>query len=615
MQFSLILAALGVVYGDIGTSPLYALRESFHLSHLPLTSPNVLGVLSLILWALILIISIKYLLFILRADNRGEGGMLALSSLVNPRAPRGRRSWLLLMLGLFGTALLYGDGMITPSISVLSAIEGLTIVTPVFQPYVEPITIVILVLLFAGQSRGTAAVGRIFGPVMLTWFIVIAALGVRSIIAEPQVLAAINPVHAVHFFLHNGWTGYFVLGSVFLVITGGEALYADLGHFGRAPIRAAWFSVVLPALILNYFGQGALLLRDPSAVTNPFFRLAPTWGLMPLVALATCATVIASQALISGAFSITMQAVQLGYAPRVFIEHTSSQERGQIYVPLVNWGLMLSCIGLVLGFGSSSRLAAAYGVGVTTDMVITTILFFVVIYRRWKWSLPFAVLFAGIYLFIDLAFWGANLVKVPHGGWFPLVVALILFTLFSTWRSGRLILSQRLQQQSRPLAEFIDEISEKKPLRIPGTAVFLFRNLNAVPHALLQNLRHNKVLHERNVILCVQTSEDAHVPNSERLELRSYDHNFYTVLITYGFNDEPNIPEDLKLAARKNLVFNPEDTTYFFGRENLIATHTPGMALWREKLFAWMARNARSAPMYFQIPSGRSVEVGTQIEL
>ncbi|HYG97769.1 MAG TPA: potassium transporter Kup [Terriglobales bacterium] len=615
LNSGLVLAALGVVYGDIGTSPLYALRESFHASHLELTRLNVLGVLSLILWALIVVISIKYLLFILRADNRGEGGMLALSALVNPRPPTTRRLWFLLMLGLFGTALLYGDGMITPAISVLSAIEGLKIVTPVFDPYVQPITVAILIALFAAQNRGTAVVGRVFGPVMLVWFLTLAALGVRSILSEPTVLEAVNPIHAIRFFVHNGWVGYFVLGSVFLVVTGGEALYADLGHFGRGPIRAAWFSVVLPALVLNYFGQGAILLRDPSSIENPFFRLAPEWGLLPLVVLATCATVIASQALISGAFSITMQAVQLGYAPRVFIEHTSAHQRGQIYVPLVNWGLMLSCIGLVIGFGSSSNLAAAYGVGVTTDMVITTLLFYFVIYKRWKWKLPAALLFAVVYLFIDLAFWGANIVKVPNGGWFPLVVALLVFTLFATWRTGRQILAARLEQHSRPLQQFIEEIERIRPPRVPGTAVFMFRNLNAVPPALIQNLRHNKVLHERVVILCVQTAEVAHVPDSERLEIKRPADHLYTMQVTYGFTDEPNVPEALRLAANDGVPFDPESTTYFLGRENLIATRIPGMAIWRERLFAWMSRNARSAPMFFQIPHERAVELGTQIEL
>jgi KUP system potassium uptake protein len=614
-SYGLVLGALGVVYGDIGTSPLYALRESFHTSHLPLTPLNVLGVLSLIFWALIVVISIKYLMFILRADNHGEGGMLALSALVNPQAPSNRRTWFLLMLGLFGTALLYGDGMITPAISVLSAIEGLTIVTPVFHAYVQPITIVILIVLFAAQSRGTGAVGRIFGPVMLVWFLVMAALGLRSVLAYPAVLAALSPVHAVNFFLHNGWVGYFILGAVFLVITGGEALYADLGHFGRSPIRAAWFSLVLPALVLNYFGQGALLLRDPSAVHNPFFRLAPTWALIPLVALATCATVIASQALISGAFSITMQAVQLGYAPRVFIEHTSAHHRGQIYVPLVNWGLMLSCIGLVLGFRTSSNLAAAYGVGVTTDMVITTMLFLIVIRTRWKWSAVAALLFGTVYAIVDLGFWGANIVKVPHGGWFPLVVALCVFTLFTTWRTGRRILSDRLEKHSCPLDAFLEEVAQTRPHRVPGAAVFMFRNLKAAPPALLQNLRHNHVLHECNVILCVQTSEDAHVPASERIHLQQRSDHLYTIQVNFGFTDEPDVPEALRLAAEKGLPYDIETTTFFLGRENLIATHLPGMAMWRERLFAWMARNARSAPMFFHIPPDRSIEIGTQIEL
>lgn len=615
LQFSLILGALGVVYGDIGTSPLYAFRESFHASHVDLSRENVLGVLSLILWALIIIISIKYLLFILRADNRGEGGMLALSALVNPRNPSTRRLWFLLMLGLFGTALLYGDGMITPAISVLSAVEGLKIVTPALEHYVQPITIVILVMLFAAQSHGTAAVGRIFGPVMLVWFIVLAVLGVRSIVAEPTVLAAVNPVYGILFFVHNGWSGYLVLGAVFLVVTGGEALYADMGHFGRAPIRAAWFGLVFPALVLNYFGQGALLLRDPTAVENPFFRLAPEWAELPLVGLATCATVIASQALISGAFSITMQAVQLGIAPRMFIEHTSAHHRGQIYVPLVNWGLMVCCIGLVIGFGTSSRLAAAYGVGVTTDMVITTILFFVVVLKRWKWPGVVAIAFASFYLFIDLAFWGANIVKVPHGGWFPLVVALLVFSLFSTWRMGRKILAERMEQHSQPLQQFLAEIAVTRPHRVKGTAVFMFRNLNAVPPALIKNLHHNQVLHEQNVILCVQTADVAHVPDSERIDLKHPGDSLYTVQVNYGFMDEPDVPEALEQAAAKGLPYDPKTTTFFLGRENLIATHMPGMALWRENVFAWMSRNTRSAPMYFHIPPDRVVEFGTQIEL
>jgi KUP system potassium uptake protein len=522
---------------------------------------------------------------------------------------------MLLLLGMFGTALLYGDGMITPSISVLSAVEGLKTITPVFQPYIRPITVVILVLLFAGQSHGTAKVGKIFGPVMVLWFGTIAVLGLHSVIETPAVLAAINPAHAVQFFLENRFTGYFVLGAVFLVITGGEALYADMGHFGREPIRRAWFAVVLPALLLNYFGQGALLLRNPAEVEHPFFHLAPTWAQLPLVVLATMATVIASQALITGAFSITMQAVQLGFAPRVLIAHTSPHERGQIYVPLVNWGLMLACIGLVLGFQSSSNLAAAYGVGVTTDMVITTILFFVVVRERWRWSLGGAMALAGFFFLIDVAFWGATLIKIPHGGWFPLVIAAGIFTLFSTWKRGRMLLAERLEQHSRPLTEFIKEVATRKPVRVPGTAVFMFRNLKAVPPALLQNLRHNKVLHERNAIVCVQTLDTPHVSDEDRVRVYKPTENLYSITIYTGFMDEPDIPKSLYLASEQGFPCDPENTTYFLGRENLIPTSMPGMAIWREKLFAWMSRNARSAPMYFRIPPERVVELGTQIEL
>ncbi len=610
-SLTLAIAALGVVYGDIGTSPLYALRETFHESHLALTPANVLGVLSLIFWALILVISVKYIVFILRADNRGEGGMLALLSLVSPRSPTSRRSWLLLMLGLFGTALLYGDGMITPAISVLSAVEGLTVLNPALHPYIQPVTVAILVGLFVVQSHGTEKVGRVFGPIMLIWLLVIAVLGSMAIVREPSILAAISPVYAVRFFLENRWLACLALGSVFLVITGGEALYADLGHFGPAPIRMAWFSLVLPSLLLNYFGQGALLLKDPSAAGDPFFRLAPDWALIPLVMLATCATVIASQALITGAFSITMQAVQLGYAPRVFIDHTSAEHRGQIYIPFVNWGLMLACIGLVVGFGSSSRIAAAYGVGVTTVMVITTVLFFVVLRKRWKWGLPLALLFAGPYLLIDLAFWGANLTKVPHGGWFPLVVGVAIFTLFTTWRTGRRILSSRLETHTRPLDPFLEEIDRTSPERVPGTAVFLFTKLNRVPPALLQNLRHNRILHDRIFIVYVHTAEVAHVPSSERVNSQQLRKNFWTVQLSYGFADESNVPE----ALRDFLATDAENMTYFLGRENLIATRIPGMAIWRERLFSWMARNARSEPMFFHIPPDRVIEIGTQIEL
>ncbi len=469
---SLSLAALGIVYGDIGTSPLYALRESFLPEHGVAPSPaNVLGVLSMITWALLLVISVKYLVFIVRADNRGEGGILALTSLITPTHALRRGRWSLIVLGLFGTALLYGDGMITPAISVLSAVEGLGIVTPAFEPFILPITIVILTLLFLVQRRGTGSVGRVFGPLTLLWFLTLAALGVWNLLQEPRVLAALSPVHAVHFFLANGWHAVLVLGSVFLVVTGGEALYADMGHFGRRPIRLAWFVVVLPALLLNYYGQGALVMRDPTAIANPFYRMAPTWALLPVVIVATMATVIASQALISGAFSLTLQAVQLGYSPRVRIEHTSARERGQIYVPAVNWLLMVSCIGLVLGFRSSTALAAAYGVAVTATMTITTVLFYFVARERWAWSRPAALAVTGGFLAIDAAFLGANLIKIPNGGWFPLVVGAVVFTLLATWKRGRQILSKRLRESAPEREGFLASLLAHPPVRVPGTAV------------------------------------------------------------------------------------------------------------------------------------------------
>jgi len=547
----LSLTALGIVYGDIGTSPLYAVRESFLPSHgLAVTPANVLGVLSLIFWSLIVVISIKYLVFVLRADNRGEGGILALAALCTPMGIRqrgGRRG--LIMLGLFGTALLYGDGAITPAISVLSAVEGLEVATPFFEPYIIPITIVILVLLFAAQRQGTARVGRVFGPVTLLWFATLAVLGIRQILQEPGVLAAASPVHGFSFFVENGWRGFVVLGSVFLVVTGGEALYADMGHFGRRPIRVAWFVVVLPALLLNYFGQGALLIHSPTAAENPFYRMAPSWALYPVVGIATAATVIASQALISGAFSLTMQAVQLGYLPRVAIDHTSAREFGQIYIPGVNWALMVACIGLVLGFRSSSNLAAAYGVAVTTTMVITAVLLFVVARERWRWSLPLAALMAGFFLAIDVAFWAANLIKIPHGGWFPLVVGAVIFGLMTTWQRGRGILTDRIGAGLLPAELFLRDIEAKAPPRVPGTAVFMYSNPAATPPAL-HNLKHNKVLHERVVFLAVETGEAPHVEAENRARIEDLGVGFYRVRLSYGFMDEPNVPA--ALAALKS---------------------------------------------------------------
>jgi KUP system potassium uptake protein len=613
----LSLTALGIVYGDIGTSPLYAVRESFLPSHgLAVTPQNILGVLSLIFWSLILVISVKYLVFVLRADNRGEGGIMALAALCTPMFVRRRGGrWWLIMLGLFGTALLYGDGAITPAISVLSAVEGLEVATPFFAPYIIPITIAILVVLFLAQRHGTATVGAMFGPVTLLWFLTLAVLGVGQIMEEPGVLRAASPVYAVSFFLDNGWRAFVVLGSVFLVVTGGEALYADMGHFGKRPIRVAWFLIALPALLINYFGQGALLIHTPAAVENPFYRMAPEWALYPVVAIATAATVIASQALISGAFSLTMQAVQLGYIPRVAIEHTSAREFGQIYIPSVNWGLMLACIGLVLGFRSSSNLAAAYGVAVTTTMLITTLLLFVVMRERWGWSLPVAAAVVGFFLIIDFAFWGANLLKIPHGGWFPLVVGALIFGLMSTWKRGRQILTERLSEGALPLELFVRDLGTKSPPRVPGIAVFMFRNPDATPPALLHNLKHNKVLHERVVFLAVLTAEVPHVPAESRGTVEDLGHGCYRVLLNYGFMQEPNVPEALAALKDKGMEFPRLETTYFLGRETLIPSSKPGMAIWREHLFAAMNRNARTATSFFSLPPNRVVELGAQIEL
>jgi KUP system potassium uptake protein len=614
---ALALTALGIVYGDIGTSPIYALRESFADEHgVTATAANVLGVLSLVFWALVLVISIKYLVFVLRADNRGEGGILALTSLVTPiGALRGGRR-ILIMLGLFATALLYGDGMITPAISVLSAVEGLTVATVFFEPYVIPITIAILVALFAFQKHGTAGVGRIFGPITLVWFATLAALGLWHVVREPAVLAAVNPAHAIRFFVENRGNGFLVLGSVFLVVTGGEALYADMGHFGKTPIRLAWFTVVLPALLLNYFGQGAMIIRNPATVENPFFLMAPAWALYPVVGIATIATVIASQALISGSYSLTMQAVQLGYSPRVEIRHTSAQEKGQIYLPAINWALMIACIGLVLGFQSSSRLAAAYGVAVTTTMVVTSILFFVVVREKFKWNMLTAIVVGGLFLLIDLAFWGANLLKIPHGGWFPLVVGAIVFTLLTTWKKGRQILARRIRDRVLPLDLFVQNITAHPPIRVPGTAVYMYSNPGGTPPALLHNLKHNKVLHERVLFLSIVTDEIPYVDRADRLDVKRIEEGIYAITLHYGFMQDVDVPGALALLNEQDVPFKPMETSYFLGRETLIASKKQrGMAIWREKLFAAMSNNARSAASFFRLPANQVVELGAQVEL
>jgi KUP system potassium uptake protein len=615
--YVLALTALGVVYGDIGTSPLYAMRESFgHLYGIAPSPKNVLGVLSLVFWSLIIVISIKYLVFVMRADNRGEGGMIALTALVAPRqGATGRHRGVLALAGLFGASLLYGDSMITPAISVLSAVEGLEVATPLFEPYILPITITILVLLFAVQSRGTAGIGKVFGPVTLVWFLTLGLLGLVQIARHPGVLWAVNPVHGVEFFARNGSQGFLVLGSVFLVVTGGEALYADMGHFGRKPIRLTWFTVVLPALVLNYFGQGALIIVEPAAVEHPFFHMAPPWALYPLVVLATMATVIASQAVISGAFSLTRQAVQLGYLPRLHIEHTSAREMGQIYIPAVNWALMLACIGLVLGFQSASRLAAAYGVAVTTDMVFTTILFAFVARTLWNWSRLAVGGLAAAFLVVDLAFWGANIVKIPHGGWFPLVVAAVMFTLMTTWKTGRQVLAKRLHARTLPLELFMRDVQTHPPARVPGTAVFMYGGRDGTPPALLHNLVHNKVLHERVVFLTVETLEVPTVEEGERVEVSALGAGFWRVVLRYGFTEDPDIPSAIARIDEPELPLRPMETSYFLGRETLIPSRQPGMAIWREHVFSLMSRNARTATSFFGLPPNRVVELGAQIEL
>ncbi len=615
---ALVVGAIGVVYGDIGTSPLYAMKEAFSGAHaMPVNADNVLGVLSLIFWSLIFVVSVKYVALIMRADNKGEGGIMALIALVQrATVEKSRQRWIFMSLGIFGAALFYGDGMITPAISVLSAVEGLQVATPALQPYVVPVTLVVLLVLFAGQRHGTARVGALFGPVMVVWFATLTLLGIVSIVRYPEVLAALNPIYAVRFFQLNQWGGFVVLGAVVLAITGCEALYADMGHFGKRAIRTAWYAFVLPALVINYFGQGALLLHDETAAVNPFYLLAPSWALYPMVVLATCATVIASQAVISGAFSITRQAIQLGYAPRMDILHTSEREIGQIYIPLVNWGLLTGIVALVIGFQSSSNLAAAYGIAVTGTMAIDTILAFVVVRGLWRFNWTVAILAMVAFLSVDLAFFSANAGKILHGGWFPIVIALVAFTLMATWKRGRELLMERLSELAIKIEPFLESIVKHPPLRIPGTAIFLTTRREGVPHAMLHNLKHNKVLHQRVIFLTVTFADVPHVPDTERVEVHPLDNEFYQVILHYGFKDETDIPRALAACCQAHgLEFNMLDTSFFLSRETLIATGRPGMALWREKLFVAMARNAGSVTSYFRIPTNRVVELGAQIEL
>jgi KUP system potassium uptake protein len=613
---ALTLAALGVVFGDIGTSPLYALRECFYGTHgVPATPANVLGVLSLIFWALVLVIAIKYVSYVMRADNQGEGGILALMALI-PATYRGPQSrGVLLALGLFGSALLYGDGVITPAVSVLSAVEGLSQATAKLTPFVVPLSVVILTGLFLVQKRGTAAVGAMFGPVMVVWFITIGAIGLKWVLDAPHVLVAANPEYAVQFFVQNRYHGFVVLGAVFLAVTGGEALYADMGHFGAGPIRVAWFSMVMPGLLLNYFGQGALLLTDPSAAESPFYRLVPLSMVVPFVALATVAAVIASQALISAVFSLTRQAVQLGYSPRVEIRHTSATTIGQIYVPSVNRALAIATIALVIGFQSSSALAAAYGIAVTATMGITTILAYVVARQVWHWSRWTAGAVTAVFITIDLAFFGANLLKVLHGGWVPLVIATLVFSLLSTWKTGRMVLGKRLRERAYPFDLFLKDLNRTRPHRVPGTAIFMTGSGAGVPPTLIHNLRHNKVLHANIVLLTVTTEDVPHVSRERAIELEPLSAGFFRVTLRYGFMEEPGVPEAMSDARARGLPIDKDDITYFLGRETLLPANHPGMAPWREKLFALMSRNAMRATAFFRIPPERVVELGMQVEL
>ena len=610
----LSFGALGVVYGDIGTSPLYAMRECFHATHgVAASKEAVLGVMSLIIWSLILIVTIKYIAYVLRADNKGEGGVLSLMTLASSGQKNRRVASMLFVLGVVGSALLYGDGVITPAISVLSAVEGLELAAPSVHKAVTPLAILILVGLFSLQRRGTAGVGLLFAPVMLVWFATLGVLGVVSVLQTPDVLEAILPTHAVRFFWNNGTRAFLVLSGVFLSVTGSETLYADLGHFGRAPIRAAWFAVAFPALLANYWGQAALIFREPSAAANPFFRLAPEWGIYPMVALATVAASVASQAVISGVFSLSRQANMLGVLPRVNVRHTSAAERGQIYVPTINWLLLIATVFLVIEFGSSSNLAAAYGMAVSLTMLITTVLAYFLVRQRWGYSLPVALGITAAFLIPELAFTAANATKIAHGGWFPLAVAACLFLLMITWKRGREILALRFKEQLLPLSDFFDLMRVELPKRVPGTAVFMTSSLDGTPPALLHNFMHNRVVHQHVMLLSVITEEEAHVSYCERFTLEEMEEGFMRMKARYGFMEQPDVPTLLTQAGLLGAGF--EGFTFFLGKETMIATHRGGMAGWRLHLFTFLARNAQPATKFFNIPPDRVMEIGTQIEL
>jgi len=613
LRHSLTLAALGVVYGDIGTSPLYAVRQSL-VEFADTSEPSILGTLSLIVWTLALVVTVKYVFVIMRADNRGEGGLLALTALVLRTTNRNQRRHLWIMAaGLVGAALFYGDGVITPAISVLSAVEGLKVATPLFEPYIIPISLVLLTALFIVQRRGTAAIGGLFGPIMVVWFAVLAVLGIWSIARQPHILLAVNPYYGLALLVRHPWHGFLMLGAVFLAVTGAEALYADMGHFGRNALRRAWLGLVFPALLLNYFGQGALLLGDPAALENPFYRLVPNWGLYPLVALSSIATIIASQAVISGAFSLSRQAVQLGYLPRLEVRHTSATEIGQVYVPPINWGLLLAVIILVLFFRSSDNLGAAYGIAVSGMMLITTGLAFLYM-RAHGWSLAVAVPVFALFALVDLTFLSANMLKIIEGGWFPIVVAALVFTIMGTWWRGRRILAEQRARDAMPLTQFVEMLNPERPVRVPGTAIFMARDLNQVPSALLHALKHNKALHERVVMMQVDTEDVPHVLDDRRLEIAEIGKGFYTMRVRYGFMDEPNIMRALALCRVQHFRINLMDTSFYIGREKLRPRGT-GFLRWRDRLFMFMNSLALDATEFFRIPPNRVVELGGQIEI
>lgn len=608
---ALALGALGVVYGDIGTSPLYSMREALHTGHIETSAANIVGVLSLIFYSLVFVVCIKYLLMVMRADHQGEGGILALTALV---AESKVKAGPLLALGLFGTALLYGDGVITPAISVLSAVEGLELITPRFTPHIGTLTLAILIALFSVQYKGTDKVGRLFGPIMLVWFLTLGSLGLYQLFQQPSILQAVNPLHALNFFVRNGWTGFLVLGSVFLVVTGGEALYADMGHFGRRPIQLAWFGLAFPALMLNYLGQGALLLRDPAAVSNPFFLMAPKWALTPVVLLATVATIIASQALISAVFSLTVQAIQLGYLPRLQILHTSDTEKGQIYVPTINWILMTACLALVVGFKTSSNLAAAYGIAVTATMLITTMLFWMFLVHVWNWSHLKAGLVCGLFLLIEFTFFAANIVKVLAGGWFPLLVGAGIYTMMSTWKTGRAILWKIMQNRTQPLETVMQRIREEEVHRHSGVGIFMVGNPDGTPQALMANLIHNHTLHETVIILSVQITGAPYASNAERMTIESLGQGFYRCLVRFGYRETPDVLPILRQIAIEGQLLQPEKASFFVGKETVIPNRTH-MSYWREVLFAFLTRNALNATTFFGIPPDCVVELGTQLEI